>query len=266
MNHPPWSASSPEESVDPTWQYAVVIDAGSSGSRALVYAYSYGGGDRRRTGSTSFQDQLPIIRKASDVVIDGTAEADPSQPSTSSSSGEWQMKVEPGISTFGGKPNEVGPTYLQRLLDFALGVVPPAAHRSTPIFLYATAGVRLLAEDERRQLLDHTCHYIKQNAPFIVGLCEDHVNVISGEMEGIYGWLAVNYLLKGFTKQQAPSELDSNGHDGAGSGGTFGFLDMGGASAQIAFEPTKRLMELHRNDLYNLTLRGMNIQYNIQTM
>lgn len=232
-----------EDDVMPnTWRYAVVVDAGSSGSRALVYAYSYGG-----SAISTSSSWLPTIRKAVDAEVVGSTSV--------SSDGAWQLKVEPGISTFGARPQDVGATYLQRLLDFASGVVPVHAHSDTPIYVFATAGVRLLPDAQRVDLLKETCHYLMAHSPFVVGECERHVAAISGEMEGIYGWLAVNYLLKGFSKDADGRALRDK--DADSSPATFGFLDMGGASAQIAFEPTRKLMELHRNDLYNITLRGM---------
>ena len=69
--------------------------------------------------------------------------------------------------------------------------------------------------------------------------------MISGETEGLYGWIAANYLLGGFDKT-----IDhGNGHH------TYGFLDMGGASAQIAFAPNATEAKKHAQDLKLLRLR-----------
>ena len=77
--------------------------------------------------------------------------------------------------------------------------------------------------------------------------CGLHVQVIPGETEGLYGWIAANYLLGGF---DAPDEHEhGSGHH------TYGFLDMGGASAQIAFAPNATEAEKHAEDLKLLRLR-----------
>ncbi|KAJ1962560.1 Golgi apyrase [Dipsacomyces acuminosporus] len=47
--------------------------------------------------------------------------------------------------------------------------------------------------------------------------------------------------------------LDSSKH-------SLGFLDMGGASAQIAFEPAKKAAQIHKHDLAKVTLRNLNGQ------
>ncbi|RMZ00373.1 hypothetical protein D0860_08012 [Hortaea werneckii] len=122
----------------------------------------------------------------------------------------WRKKVHPGISTFGTKPESVGSEHLKELVDFALSIVPKDEVEDTPIFLLATAG----------------------------------------ETEGLYGWIAANYLLGGFDR---PQEL---GHGGQHN--TYGFLDMGGASAQIAFAPNATESEKHADDLKLLRLRRVN--------
>lgn len=66
----------------------------------------------------------------------------------------------------------------------------------------------------------------------------------------MYGWIAANYLLEGFDKPEK--------HDHGKGHHTYGFLDMGGASAQIAFAPNATEAELHANDLKLLRLRTLN--------
>ena len=54
----------------------------------------------------------------------------------------------------------------------------------------------------------------------------------------IFGWLSVNYLKSKFETKS-----------------TYGFIDMGGASAQIAFEPTAKMFENHSDDLRRVSMR-----------
>lgn len=168
-----------------------------------------------------------------------------------------------GISSYGSKPQEVG-EHLQLLLDYASEVVPKENYASTPIFLMATAGMRLLPETEQKAVLDETCKYIQNNYEFYMRDCESHIKVIPGELEGIYGWVAVNYLMGGFdTSIQKFNEgalTEGDQHH------TFGFLDMGGASAQIAFEPEHHQKEEHFDDLariYLHTLDGQKVEYDV---
>jgi hypothetical protein len=65
----------------------------------------------------------------------------------------------------------------------------------------------------------------------------------------LYGWIAANYLLGGFD--------DPREHDHGKGHHTYGFLDMGGASAQIAFAPNATEAEKHAQDLTLLRLRSL---------
>jgi Golgi nucleoside diphosphatase len=163
-----------------------------------------------------------------------------------------------GISTFGDTPNEVGPDYLHDLFQHALSVIPPDEVANTPIFLLATAGMRFLPRLQQKALLEQVCRYARETTKFMLPDCDLHIKVIPGETEGLYGWIAANYLLGGFDK---PGEHDhGKGHH------TYGFLDMGGASAQIAFAPNATETEKHANDLTLLrmrTLDGKSSEYKV---
>jgi Golgi apyrase len=136
------------------------------------------------------------------------------------------------------------------LLDHAYEQIPDDRIEDTPIFLLATAGVRLLPDLERKALLQEVCDYTRRKTDFVLPDCALHIQVIPGETEGLYGWIAANYLLGGF---DAPSHHDhGKGHH------TYGFLDMGGASAQIAFAPNATEADKHAEDLKLLRLRNVN--------
>ncbi|CAK3931356.1 Golgi apyrase [Lecanosticta acicola] len=207
--------------------FAVVLDAGSSGTRVYVYRWDKAARARAK-GDASDLQSLPEIKTHK----------------------KWRKKVHPGISTFGDKPEAVGHEHLKQLVDFAADIVEKDEIANTPIFLLATAGMRLLPDHQRAQLLESTCSYFQRNTNFKLPDCEVHVQVIPGETEGLYGWVAANYLLGGF---DAPDKHDhGKGHH------TYGFLDMGGASAQIAFAPNATEAEKHANDLQLLRLRKVN--------
>lgn len=206
-------------------RYGVVLDAGSSGTRIYIYRWLQNSVARLDTSSLQALPKLETKDK-------------------------WTKKVHPGVSTFGATPESVGPDHLRPLLEHALDHIPKGTVPHTPIFLLATAGMRLLPNREQKDLLRNICSYIKSETKFLLPDCDIHVQVIPGETEGLYGWIAANYLLGGFT---APEDHDhGKGHH------TYGLLDMGGASAQIAFAPNATEAEKHANDLTLLRLRTIN--------
>ena len=125
--------------------------------------------------------------------------------------------------------------------------MPTSKISETPVFLMATAGVRLLPPQKQQALLQSICTYFRGTTQFQLPDCDAHVQVISGQTEGLYGWIAANYLLGGF------DEPDRHNH-GKGHH-TYGFLDMGGASAQIAFAPNATEADKHFDDLKLVRMR-----------
>ncbi|GAA5948838.1 hypothetical protein JCM21900_003445 [Sporobolomyces salmonicolor] len=220
----------------PSWsqgrKYGVVIDAGSSGSRVQVYSWiepELAKQQRKAKGLSA--DVLSRVEK-------GVEEGD-----------GWHLKVEPGISTFGDRAEGVA-EYLKPLVDFAASVIPAEQLPSTPIYLLATAGMRLLPSSQQSAVLNAACSYIQSSYSFHLTSCADQVRIISGEEEGLYGWIAVNYLMDGFDKHEHTAEGERRKHSS-----TYGFLDMGGASTQIAFEPSDTEQVRHADNLLEVKLR-----------
>ncbi|CAG8488671.1 3009_t:CDS:10 [Ambispora gerdemannii] len=250
-------------SVESAWlqnrNFGVVIDAGSSGSRVQIYSWK----DHRWVRHSKPDSELSVL---------------PTIELGDENGEHWQKKVEPGISSFAKKPTLVGPDHLKKLLDFALEVVPPDIVDITPVYVLATAGMRLLEIDEQQQIIDNACNFIRDNYFFRIDQCSAHVQVITGEWEGIFGWLAVNYLKGGFDTDSKIAGAINNNTDvyiadeqmkkkiDGGHTTTFGFLDMGGASAQIAFVPNIKEAEEHANDLTTVdlyTLAGIPLEYKV---
>lgn len=179
---------------------------------------------------------------------------------------DWCRGEEPGgliqacagISTFGEHPHDVGPEHLDKLLSHALKMIPHADVPNTPLFLLATAGMRILPPLQQQSVLKEVCDFARSTTQFQLPDCDLHVQVIPGETEGLYGWIAANYLLGGF--DHADQHDHGKGHN------TYGFLDMGGASAQIAFAPNGTEAQKHANDLTLLRLRtidGTPMEYKV---
>lgn len=194
-------------------RFGIVIDAGSSGSRLQIYSWEDPDVVLSEQGDDVW-DKLPKVEK-------GVQEGD-----------DWIMKAEPGLSTFADNPEGVH-EYLAPLLKHARSQIPPSLESETPLFLLATAGMRLLTPVQQARVLSATCKYLKSASSFRIddeskdGPCGSSVRIITGEEEGLYGWIAVNYLMDGFYGKDKKT--------------TYGFLDMGGASTQIAFEPSDTL-------------------------
>ena len=186
------SVSHPPSPQLPNASYVVLIDGGSSGSRVHVHSYTLPAWN----ASTLFPP-LPVIA-----------------PSAS-------LKIKPGLSAF-TSPSAAAQSLLP-LLSFALEHVPRASHSSTPIFLYATAGLRTVPLPEAEAILAE-CRALLSSHPFAYSA--DAVRIISGVQEGINGWIAANYLLKHF--DSAESSFPS---------ATIGVLEMGGASFQLTYAP-----------------------------
>ena len=221
----------------PSWRYGIIFDAGSSGTRLHIYRWLDSDNARKEAGVKELES-LPVLETKS----------------------KWTEKIHPGISTFAQKPDRVGPDHLESLYEKARKVVPTGLEEDTPVFLLATAGMRLLPEDQRKALLRQICSYTRSRTKFQLPDCDVHIQVIPGEVEGLYGWVAANYLLGGF---DAPKH-HAHGKDHH----TYGFLDMGGASAQVAFAPNATEAERHANDLKLLRMRtidGTSAEYRVFT-
>ena len=143
-------------------------------------------------------------------------------------------------------------------------IIPPSLHHETPLFLLATAGMRLLDIHQQRAVIEATCMFFRTHSSFRlepssnIGPCGSSIRIISGEEEGLFGWIAVNYLMDGFASHEENHRA------------TYGFLDMGGASTQIAFEPSEsekaHLSKATSDNLVEVRLRllgGEEIQHRV---
>ncbi|CEO95762.1 Apyrase [Plasmodiophora brassicae] len=167
-------------------RYMVTIDAGSSGSRIHVHSTKVTPGSG-----------LPVIQA------------------------EFTHKVKPGLSSYTSDPAGAAKS-IRTLLEFAMDHVPRWQWRRTPVFLKATAGLRSVAQAEAAEILEHCAESIERTA-FVFK--RTWASVISGRDEGMFGWVAANYLMQRLHDQ-------ANAHLGP-----VGVIEMGGASMQISFVP-----------------------------
>jgi len=207
--------------------YGIVIDAGSSGSRLHVFRWT----DPATIDVTQHDIQelhsVPKIEQSKD----------------------WTFKANPGLSSFEHKTNKAFSDHVHPLLKEAEKIVPHDKLSSTPVFIQATAGMRLLPKKKREEILKDLCIKIKKSTKFKMDDCDTQIQIIDGETEGIYGWLGLNYLLGNF----------NNFNDYENSHFTMGFMDMGGASAQIAFVPSdKEEITKYKYEIPTVYLRSLN--------
>lgn len=140
----------------PLVQYALMIDAGSTGSRIHIYKFNNCG--------ASPEYEYEVFKQ-----------------------------MHPGLSSFSGRPLEAAES-LDELLDEALKVVPKSLQKCTPVAVKATAGLRLLGATESEAILDAVKHRLTEKYPFSLP-AEDSVVIMDGKDEGVYAWITANYLL-----------------------------------------------------------------------
>ena len=131
-------------------------------------------------------------------------------------------------------------------MKFAAKSIPQEKQVETPLFILATAGMRLIEHEKQEAILSNIRQGISENYEF--HFSESHLEIISGKQEGIYQWLAINYVLDKFDDQNGHnivnmpvSDAVSDNRDVYLRPRTVGAIDMGGASMQIAMEVTSDL-------------------------
>ncbi|XP_030775364.1 ectonucleoside triphosphate diphosphohydrolase 8 isoform X1 [Rhinopithecus roxellana] len=135
----------------------------------------------------------------------------------------------PGISSYTSNPAQAGES-LQGCLEEALVLIPEAQHRKTPMFLGATAGMRLLRQKNSSQARDifAAVTQVLGRSPVDFWGAE----LLAGQDEGAFGWITVNYGLGTLVKYSFTGEWIQPPEETL-----VGALDMGGASTQITFVP-----------------------------
>lgn len=124
-------------------------------------------------------------------------------------------------------------TYFEPILNFGREHVPAAKRQSTAFFVLASAGMRKVrerSESVAQRIMDTAYNHLASSSGFVVH--RDGIKIIEGRNEGLWGWVAANYLNGELGKllQIEPRALYSKQT-------TKGIVEMGGESLQITFIP-----------------------------
>ncbi|KAG6330229.1 hypothetical protein ID866_8861 [Astraeus odoratus] len=142
----------------PLVQYALMIDAGSTGSRIHVYKFHNCG------PSPAFEYEV-------------------------------FKQIQPGLSSYAEDPQAAAES-LDVLLEEAMRVVPASLQGCTPVAVKATAGLRLLGAEQSRAILRAVEERLRNTYPFpLPAESEEAVAIMDGKDEGVYAWITANYLL-----------------------------------------------------------------------
>uniref|UniRef100_A0A665UL05 Ectonucleoside triphosphate diphosphohydrolase 1 n=2 Tax=Echeneis naucrates TaxID=173247 RepID=A0A665UL05_ECHNA len=164
------------------YKYGIVLDAGSS--HTALYIYQWPAEKDNNTGR---------VEQTHSCKVKG-----------------------PGISSYASEPWKAGES-LKDCIEDAKRRVPEKRHDETPLYLGATAGMRLLSieDSSASNKVFQAVEQSLQKSPFSF----QGARLLSGQEEGAFGWVTVNYL-----DDRLKQGLE-----------TTGALDLGGASTQISF-------------------------------
>ncbi|GAA0184884.1 nucleotide phosphatase [Lithospermum erythrorhizon] len=137
--------------------FAVIFDAGSSGSRVHVFC---------------FDRNLDLVPIANDL--------------------ELFLQKKPGLSAYASNPVAAANS-LSSLLVQAEAVVPKELRHNTPVKVGATAGLRQLQGNASDRILQAVRDFLKNKSS--LKSKGDWVTVLDGNQEGAYQWVTINYLL-----------------------------------------------------------------------
>lgn len=157
------------DSSDQPWNYLVVVDAGSGGTRALLYRYA------------------------------------PTKPRELHQLHKFQIKpsiTHMVLNYWNDSENING--YLQSLLYDMNHLIPKEQHYRTPVlFLASDYDIKNLKPQLQNQVLADVCSFLMNKSGFFVPHCKGFVEVLDDDIESMYSWLSINYLSKGlFNKHE----------------------------------------------------------------
>ncbi|XP_029608865.1 ectonucleoside triphosphate diphosphohydrolase 6 isoform X2 [Salmo trutta] len=153
------------EVVSGRFQYGVMFDAGSTGTRIHVFKFQLEDNEAPKLAHETFR------------------------------------AIKPGLSAYADDPEKCKEGILE-LLEVAQDNIPSSVWSSTPLVLKATAGLRLLPGEKATHLLDRVREVFVES-PFLSR--GDSVSIMDGTDEGISAWITVNFLIGGLHSSDTPT-------------------------------------------------------------
>lgn len=147
------------------FQYGIMFDAGSTGTRIHVFKFQINDKEAPKLDHETFQ------------------------------------AIKPGLSAYADNPEKCTAGIVE-LLEVAKASVPPSMWNVTLVVLKATAGLRLLPGEKAHHLLDRV-RALFAASPFLSR--EDSVSIMDGTDEGISAWITINVLTGGFLSDDSPT-------------------------------------------------------------
>lgn len=196
-------------------KYGLVFDAGST--HTALYVYQWSADKENGTG---------IVSQVESCTVNGS-----------------------GISSYADNPAGAGAS-LKPCLAKAMTVIPAEQQGETPTYLGATAGMRLLREQNSTKAEQVFAEVSKAIREFPVDF--RGAQILTGNEEGSFGWITINYLLETLIKYSFTGKWTHPPVENV-----VGALDLGGASTQITFLPgtttddkntTRALLRLYGTD------------------
>lgn len=187
------------------YEYAVIVDCGSSGSRAHIF---------RWLKSTASHELAIKVEPARDETTN--------EPLI--------FSIKPGLSSFRDTPDQAS-DYMRPIMDYISEKIPQQAHLDTPVYFLGTAGLRLLTPEQQQQILDDLTNDLRFEYDFI----NLEAQVISGQKEAKYQWLSVNSERNRLTQEFNISDPKSF-HCKSAKRWRYAIIEVGGASTQVAYE------------------------------
>jgi hypothetical protein len=203
--------------VQSNWQeqdspYSIIIDGGSTGSRLHVFEFVEDEGLLVLLSRGSSRANVPLSAFANERDPKAVAE------------------------------------HLLPSFEYAATIVPAAYHSSTFVTYQATAGMRLLSPKQQEQVYDALYQGLVESPTFkFSSLRREDIQTLSGELEGLYGAVAANYL-NGTINANMEYTGDSSNGGHVSETRPIGALDMGGASTQIVYVPRRGEDNLRTNN------------------
>ena len=155
--------SKSHDSSKPLIQYALMIDAGSTGSRIHAYRFNNCG------PTPELENEVFKMTE--------------------------KKKGGSGLSSY-KEDAEGAAMSLDPLMEAALEAVPAEYQSCSPVAVKATAGLRMLGTEMSDNILEAVRRRLETVYPFpVVSEEQGGVEIMDGMDEGVYAWITTNYLL-----------------------------------------------------------------------